>query len=135
MKTLNSRKRAIKILNRICQGLPDKTYQVAHRLSKVMYQDAEGVVYPSKPEDMETRPVDRYVQEHKRNNKRLCLHIWDRFGWPGVQYLFEMTKREQELLAREVVESSNASVTHLQPQEAQEINEQGDSLGLEKVEI
>ena len=80
------RKKVIKFIQRVAKLLPERTYSVPHRLSQVMYQNAAGEL--SREPGEGKRPVWRVVEEHTYNNKRLCLHIYDRWGMNGLNYLF-----------------------------------------------
>lgn len=88
------RNKVIKWLNRICQELPVKTYQCAHKLHSPLFQDAEGNLHSENDENKTRRMVWRYVETHERNNKRMCLHIYDRFGLGGVIYYFRVNGLE-----------------------------------------
>jgi hypothetical protein len=83
------RKKVIKFMNKICKHLPIKEYRAAHKLNKIMYQDASGELWANN--DEETRkPVWRVIETHQHNNKRLCLHLYDRWGIQAVDYYFKV---------------------------------------------
>jgi len=103
------RKKVIKFLNRVCKHLPERTYQALHRFGKPMYQDAEGLLWPNNDEEGSRRMVWRYVETHKHNAKRLCLHIYDRWGMQAVAYYFQVNGLQVNM---------DGSVSNLQPNTA-----------------
>lgn len=119
MKNQIKRKRAIKWLNKISKALPVKTYQCAHKLFSPKYQDAEGQLWAENDEEKTRRMVWRWVGTHERNQKRMCLHIYDRFGLPGIIYYFKAN-------GLDLVQGAPGTTGEGQIEEI--INEQGDSL-------
>jgi len=75
------RKKIIKWLNKIAKLMPEKTYQVAHKLAFPVYTDPEGNMYTEQmeAEGIKRRAVWRYVEEHPVNHKRRMLKMWDKF--------------------------------------------------------
>ncbi len=75
------RKKLIKYIRKLANMLPEKTYQVAHKLSYPAFTDAEGNMYTEEmeKEGVSRRAVWRYVEEHQVSHKRRMLKMWDRF--------------------------------------------------------
>lgn len=84
------RKKVIKFLNKICQYLPEKTYQTLDKLSYPQYQDAFGQLWGENDDEETRRMVWHEITTHTHNPKRLCLHLYDRWGIMAVNYYFNV---------------------------------------------
>lgn len=75
------RKKLIKYIRKLAAMLPEKTYQVAHKLAYPVFTDAEGNLYTEEmeKEGVSRRAVWRYVEEHPVSHKRRMLKMWDKF--------------------------------------------------------
>lgn len=81
MKQPIKRGKIIKWIRKLAALMPEKTYQVAHKLSFPMFTDAEGNMYTQEmeKEGVPRRAVWRYIDEHPISHKRRMLKMWDRF--------------------------------------------------------
>lgn len=101
MKQKVKRKKVIKWLNKVCKDLPVRTYQVAHKYHRPLFTDPQGNLYTEEmgKEGIERRMVWRYVETHERNHKRMCLHLYDRWGFEAVlYYLKSFVPKEEEIM-------------------------------------
>lgn len=114
------RKTIIKFLNKACTELPVKKYQVAHKLGQGYFTDPEGNLYTEEmeKEGVSKRLVTKYIGDHERNHKRICLHIYDRFGVEGIIYYFRS-------YGINLLPSMNAPVAELGAQEKEIMQEEG----------
>lgn len=115
------RKRVIKFLNKVCKHLPEKEYKALDKLSYPKYQDAEGKLWEESGEDR--RMVWKEITTHTFNNKRMCLHLYDRWGIMAVDYYFKINKLQimSDGSVQPFVIPENASQNSLEAQISPEI--------------
>lgn len=75
------RKKLIKYIRKLAALLPEKTYQVAHKLAYPVFTDAEGNMYTEEmaKDGVPRRAVWRYIEDHQVSHKRRMLKMWDQF--------------------------------------------------------
>lgn len=128
------RKKILKWLRKMAALMPEKTYQVAHKLAGPVYTDAEGNLYTDEmeKEGIPKRMVWKYIDEHPINHKRRMLKMWDRFhDVRAIAAYMEMVGGIT--LSGEPVQHPDASVSDLQPDLSTLIPKEGNHLGEEEI--
>lgn len=97
-KPIHKPKHIIRELKEIAKTLKPMTYQVADKLYKPFWQDAEGNFYdtPATGDEPKRRMVNRMITEHPVNHGRRLKRAFKQYGEIGAMgYIYAFQKEKE----------------------------------------